>query len=445
MAMLKPYQTANEMNWKDRFHGRLAWCSAWSTFLMADDSGVWRPVTDDAISTMVLKEVAAADPETSITPSKLRDIVDMMKRTCQLRWDLPKERYIIFKDCWLDLRTLMPVAPDPQAMLRGDIALIAFPFDFPRDSPPTPVFDRFLATSLVKKNTDEPDASLVVLVEEMLGYILLPSVDAAAAFFLYGAGKNGKSKLADLARLIVGDDLAVALTLEGLTMNRFAASTLVGKKLNVCNEDESKYLASDKFKAIVSGEYITAERKYGANFSFRPTAKYIFCTNSQPRFDGLNYGLKRRVKIIPFYRQIPEAEKDIELHAKLEAELPGIISRAVSGARRLMANKYVFSDADAVIEETEEFENTISTPVRFVRERYRVNDDAFVENGALYAAYKEWCDVNGNKPMGSLNFHKEIVKNLDLKSLLKRSNGVVVRGKNLEDIETSGYSEDTLL
>lgn len=445
MASLKPYQTASDMNWKDRFHNRLAWCSAWSTFLMSEDSGVWRPISEDALSTMVLREVVEADAETSITPSKLRDIIDMMKRTCSLRWEDPKERYVVFSDRWLDLKTLKPVEPVPSAHLRGDIALISFPFPYPDDTPPTPVFDRFLETSLVKKGTDEPDAALATIVEEMLGYLMLPSVEASAAFFLYGAGKNGKSKLADLCRLLVGDDLSVALTLEGLTANRFAAATLVGKKLNVCNEDESKYLMSDKFKAIVSGEYITAERKYGANFSFRPSAKYIFCTNSQPRFDGLNYGLKRRVKIIPFYRQIPESEKDIGLHDKLVSELPGIVARAMTGARRLVANKYVFSEADSVSEEMEEFENAISSAVRFVRERYRLTPEGFVENGALYEAYKVWCEVNGNKPMGSMNFHKDIVKNLGLGVSIKNVEGVTIRGKSLSDIDTETYSEATLL
>jgi P4 family phage/plasmid primase-like protien len=288
---------------------------------------------------------------------------------------------------------------------------------------------------------------LAFVAQENQGYVLLPSLAGSAAFFFYGAGRNGKSVLADLCRDIVGDDLSVSMTLESLTSNRFSTASLVGKKLNVCNEDESKYLKSDKFKAVVSGEFISAERKFEGTFNFRPQAKHVFCTNSQPRFDELNYGLRRRVKILPFYRRIPNEDKDILLADKLRAELPGIVAFAIAGARRLKDNNYEFSDesSEAMRRELGEFEETISPPTRFVRENYRLDDEGFVANSTLYDHYVEWCKLNGNKPLNSMNFHKDVTKNSGAKSYLKKVGGEVMRGKRLTDVRTSGYDESTLL
>lgn len=445
-----PHQKIAPLMYLDpRFHDRLIWCSEWETFLINQPDGTWRTISDDELATQVMRVIASTEglSEISLTNSKLLDIVGFMKREDSLSVRVPKERYLVFSDRLYDMELSLPLpagAPMPDPIADG-LAFVGFPFPYPDPSRkiPTPVFDRFLSTSLVYRDAQsQADPSLVKIVQEMMGHVLLPSMEAAAAFFLYGAGKNGKSKLADLTRSLVGDRLSSAMTLESLTANRFSASFLVGKKLNVCNEDESQYLASDKFKAVVSGEYITAERKYGATFNFSPTAKYLFCTNSPPRFDGLNYGLKRRVKIIPFYRQITEEEKDVHLAAKLQAELPGIVQFALEGARRLQENKYVFSDAEskAVQEETEEFENTVSNGVRFVRENYRIDDEGFTSNTGIYAHYVEWCKENGCKPMSSMNFHKDTTRNLDLKSIVRNIGGISTRCKNL-----SPKNEDPLL
>lgn len=431
----------------DVFMDKIAYSSEWDTFLMTENGYLWYPVSRDDVGTLIMRVLQTAHGDVDFNESRIKDLAALFRRMVRIQWKTPKERYLAFADCLFDLETFERVPFPTQPLADGKIALLSYAFPFPDPAPPTPVFDAFLASSLVDEETHAPDPSLAVVAQEMMGNLLLPSLAGAAAFFFYGAGRNGKSVLADLCREMVGDDLSVSMTLEGLTSNRFATASLVGKKLNVCNEDESKYLKSDKFKAVVSGEFISAERKFEGTFNFRPQAKHVFCTNSQPRFDELNYGLKRRVKILPFYRRIPNADKDVSLASKLLDEMPGIVAYAIEGARRLKANNYEFSDEQsaAVQREMREFEDTISAASRFIRENYRLDDEGFVANSALYDHYVEWCKQNGNKPMNSNNFHKDVTRNTGAKSFLKKLGGEVIRGKRLTDVKTGGYNEDTLL
>lgn len=420
----------------DVFLSRVAYVEDWRTFMLTEDGYLWRVAADDEITNRIMHLIDAAHPEVVYGNTKLIDLMHLMRRKIPIQWKTPKERYVAFTDCLLDLSTLQSVPFPSPPPTNGDVALLSYSFPYPTAPIPTPHFDKFLATSLVDEESHAPDPTLVVFVQEIMGYLLLPDLFGAAAFFFYGAGKNGKSVLADLCRAMIGDDLSTAMTLETLTAQRFAAAVLVGKKLNVVNEDESRYLQSDRFKALVTGEFISAERKFGASFNFRPFAKHIFCTNSQPRFDELNHGLRRRVKIIPFYRRIPNSEKDVHLLGKLKEEMPGIIHWALEGARRFIAQGYEFSDeaSPAVQRELGEFEDTVSPPSRFIKENYKLDDNAFLPNEQLYAAYVEWCKANGNKPLNSMNFHKDVTKNSGAKSHLKKVGGAVMRGKRLRGV-----------
>lgn len=56
---------------------------------------------------------------------------------------------------------------------------------------------------------------------------------------------------------------------------------------NVCDElDAGKSLGSDRFKALVTGDPVSAKIVYQRVFSFVPKALHIFATNQLPNFSG---------------------------------------------------------------------------------------------------------------------------------------------------------------
>jgi len=232
------------------------------------------------------------------------------------------------------------------------------------------------------------------------------------------------------------------MTLETMTTNRFATSSLVGKFINISDEEESKYMRSDKFKALVSGDTMTAERKFGGTFEFNPQAKMVFATNEMPTFDGVNYGIRRRVFIIPFRRTITLEERDPFISERfIPSELQGIMRWAMEGLVRLRRNGYRFSTSVTATTALESFEEESSTVVGFIKEAYTLEGSSettpIITNNDIYDGYKNWCVRNGKKNVASLRFFKDAnrmfpkLRDLAVKT---RMDGKFVRGYHLIDV-----------
>jgi putative DNA primase/helicase len=288
-----------------------------------------------------------------------------------------------------------------------------------------PRFQRFLDEILTYK-TLEPDYTLQTVVQEMMGYYLLDTLEAHATFFLVGGGRNGKSVLLNILREMVGKEFSEAISIEKLTTSEFAMSALIGKKINICMEEESSYIKSDKFKAMISGDPVSVRRLYQQPFTWKPTVKHVFATNESPSFTGLNFGLIRRIFIIPFNRTILDAKVDTQLTSKLLSEMPGIMSWAIAGAKRLVANDFRFSPCEQMDNKMKEFKENISAAIMFFNERYSVTEGAasFVPNDDVYEEYKAWVEMRGKKKQSYYVFIKDIETLTGLKD---------IEGKNSEN------------
>lgn len=305
-------------------------------------------------------------------------------------------------------------------------------------------FFTYLDDVLVDDN-NKPDKELQTVVQEMFGFYLLPDMEPHVAFFLVGGGKNGKSVMLDLFTAIIGNEFITSMSIETLTTNNFAVSDLIGKKMNMCAEEESKYMRPDKWKAFVSGDPVDSDRKYATRISFRNRAKFLFATNEPPGFTGLNTGLIRRYMEIPFKREIPKDMRIPNLGKKLaQSELSGIVAWAIEGAKRLIENNYTFSNSFAIAEKARQFEERLSSAVGFIREEFEEDTSSFISNADLYQQYKVWCDVTGHRPLKRNNFLKDIRQILEVDSDVKRVDGQAVRGRYLKRKNESSSLVDSL-
>jgi putative DNA primase/helicase len=221
--------------------------------------------------------------------------------------------------------------------------------------------------------------------------------------------------------------------IEKLTTRPFYLPALIGKKLNISNEEESKFLKSDTFKALITGNDVSAERKYGDPFDFKPNIKFIFASNKIPTFSDLNYGITRRIKIIPFYNRFDREnpQTDIFILDKLKSELPAIVKWAIAGAKRLVENKYNLSYSKQSDIALEEFQGDISSAVAFFREKYYINDREFTGNDDMYSEYRTWCEAVGKKPFSKSNFGRDLMNTFpDLKQKNGRIDTLLCHGKN---------------
>lgn len=399
----------------------ILFCSGWDTFFIYED-GYYKMYDPEEFRELVWRFIIENYSDISTTTSLIKDIVAQIKWASYRKVITINPDYLAFKDKLYNINKFKWEEFDKQK-----IALHRIEFESKEINMDIPKFENFLRTTLVDE-TGKTDKQLILLVQQMFGHYLTNSLKGEMAFFLIGNGSNGKSVMSKIIKAMIGEKYASAISIEKLTINQFAASGLIGKKINICNEEESKYLKSDRFKALVTNDIIQTERKFENQFSFEPTTKFLFSSNRMPNFEGLNYGLRRRLTIIPFNKIFIKKEKNIHLFKELMDEMPGIINWAIDGARMLKEDNYNFVETKATNQTKIEFEDNVSSSIMFFREHFVSNDDGFIANEAMYREYVNWCIDNGKKPMASVGFHRDISQNLKIKKVQKWENNKNNRG-----------------
>jgi len=364
----------------------------------------------------------------NINGAVLRDVIEIMSYSAYNTIQSPITPYIALKDKVLDTSVMEFVEHDENKKCFHMLDMQSEGV-----GQETPLFDKFLSEVLVKKDLT-PDEELITVMQEALAYFLMGNLKMHDVFFFVGRGANGKSVLINVLSEFIGTDFTSAMTIQALTMDKFAAAQLLGKKINICNEEESKFLKSDKFKALVSHDEVQVERKYMPSFRFRPTAKYLFATNNMPKFDVINEGIRRRVKIIPFHRTFSAVEQDRYLTDKLLTEMPGIVGKAMRAAKRLIENGLNFTSCKQMKEAGDEFEMTISGVVDFYNDQLEYDEEVFLPMAELYGLYHRWCKSKGKKPLSERNVGKELSTILRIESVRQYDSDdkTTKRGYNLK-------------
>jgi hypothetical protein len=82
---------------------------------------------------------------------------------------------------------------------------------------------------------------------------------------------------------------------------------------------------------LTGGDRIRARRMREDFWEFDPTHKFLMATNHKPKIRGNDYGIWRRLKLVPFVVTFPPDQQDKELGAKLRTEDEGILAWLVRG------------------------------------------------------------------------------------------------------------------
>jgi putative DNA primase/helicase len=267
-----------------------------------------------------------------------------------------------------------------------------------------PMFLKYL--SEVLPETEIP------LIQEIMGYFLVPITKAQKCFVMLGGGDNGKSTLLYAVQdiLLRGVENCSSLTWNELS-DKFGTVLLYGKLANVFADlPNDKLRNTGTFKAITGEDNISAQQKYHEMFSFKTSARLLFsCQHLPPNYNDNSNGFYRRLIIVTFDRVIAEEKKDGDLKEKLLTEQDGILMWALEGLKRLMANKWKFTQTERTAEALEEYKAQNSSVLAFVQDCCIVHPDAECFREELYNAYKEYCDSSGyNEPFGLIKFNTEV-------------------------------------
>lgn len=246
----------------------------------------------------------------------------------------------------------------------------------------------------------------IPVIEEMAGYCLIPSMKYEKALMLVGEGGNGKGTLIALLAAMLGAQNVSGVSFQDLSENRFASAELFGKMANLHADIPNKILEnSSRFKELVSGDMIQAEKKHKAPFMFHNRAKLIFSANEPPTSKDNTEGFHRRLLIVPF----PNKFTNRELRQRLftPESLSGFLLRALQGLARLRVQDG-FSKSEKVEKSLTEYREQGDTVFRFIEECCIPDAKAMTPKQEVYDSYRSMCLRWGNQPLNQAKFNARL-------------------------------------
>lgn len=265
-----------------------------------------------------------------------------------------------------------------------------------------PRFDAFLERV-------QPSAEMRAFLLRWFG-LSMTGLTVQRIVFQYGVGANGKSVLVDVIASILGD-YAASARIESLTgTNRRGGGDatpdlvpLMGARMVRTSEpDEGERLQEGLIKELTGGEPLMVRALRSDFVEVRPVFKLTMSGNHKPEIRGTDDGIWRRVMLVPFDVQIPEAERDPDLAEKLLAEGPGILNRLVEGLVDYLEGG--LRPPDAVTEATKEYRQDSDPIASFLINACVVdgNPDVTISSKELGEAFNYYLLERGEgqwKPM----------------------------------------------
>ncbi|MFJ4712689.1 phage/plasmid primase, P4 family [Streptomyces sp. NPDC088785] len=297
----------------------------------------------------------------------------------------------------VSLRTGQLTAPDPDALHTRSTAVAP---DFER---PAERFTAFL------KETFSADADLITYVQRLLGLSLIGTVTEQLLPFAFGEGANGKSTLADVAMRLVGiGETGYSISAPSEMLLASSASNhpteiarLAGARFVVASElDDGQRFAEARIKMLTGRDIITGRFMRQDFFSFAPTHTLWLLGNHRPAVRTGGPAFWRRLRLVPFLNTVPEHLRDTGLEEHLvDHEGPSILGWLIRGA--VDYARHGLTTPAAVQTATEEYQGEQDTVARFIDERCTLGipgtPSMQTPSGALLAAYKTWCEGEGEE------------------------------------------------
>lgn len=273
-----------------------------------------------------------------------------------------------------------------------------------------PRWERFLSEVM------KGDAELVEYLQLAVGYSLTASMREQLFFFLHGGGSNGKTVFIETLLALLGEYGAKAsetlLTYSPETRRsdpKTELAELPSVRLLLAPEmKEKSHLNEGLVKDITGGDAVRGEAKYKAGFTFNPTCKLWFFGNHKPRIAGVDHGIWRRVRLIPFEATFDEETQDLNLPETLRAELPGILNWAIRGAQE-WAKRGRLPMPDKVRLAIADYRTAEDTLGDFIRAHLREEHTRRVKKKDVFERYQKWAEASGNRhPMTAQSLNKAL-------------------------------------
>jgi len=352
--------------------------------------------------TFIKKEIESLVPPETITENLIKEVLGHIRRSTYEKLEkFNADPYLLnLKNGILDIRTFEFKPHTPEVL-----STMQIPVEY-NPNAKCELWERVIQEDLYPEDIET--------LQEAFGYALFLDNRAQKMFVFLGSGSNGKSLILHVLETMLGKENVANISPQTLVTNEFALSELKDKLLNIYADLPNIPMQSvGRIKGLVSGDPITADKKYKDMFTFINRAKFFFSANQLPKVYDDTIAFYRRLVIINFPKTFDETQADPHLFEKLTTPeaLSGIFNWSLEGLRRLIQNNFRFSYHKSV-DELKELYTKASDPIKaFVEEEIVEDPEAWIPKQELYRAYVEYVTSHKlQSPVSQNTFFKSLPK-----------------------------------
>lgn len=296
----------------------------------------------------------------------------------------------------VDLRTGTLTAPNPNNGVHTRITACAPD----PDADPEP-WQRFL------NQTFNNDQTLIAYLQRLAGYSATGVVGAHILPFCHGSGGNGKGVFLEAVAGALGDYASSApvgfLMRTQYTEHETQIARLAGARMVICSEvNDTDQFDEAKVKQLTGGDTLTARFMRQDHFTFKPSHQLWLMGNSHPTVRTGGRAFWRRVRLIPFLHEVPEALIIDDLQGQLVRDNGGAVMQwIIDGAKEYAMNG--LSEPASVKSATAEYARDQDTVTRFIEEQAIIGggEHVKIKCSIVRDAYEAWCRAEGDTPVSA--------------------------------------------
>ncbi|MBR2117685.1 MAG: hypothetical protein IJ935_03230 [Afipia sp.] len=259
-------------------------------------------------------------------------------------------------------------------------------------------------------NRFQPIEAVRRFLQRYHGYAMTGLTGEQCLVFNYGTGSNWKSTFIEIVSRIMGE-YCMTLAFESLSGEGQKGGSqaspdiarLPGARLVRASEPERNvHFKEALIKSLTGGEPMLARHNFKDFFEFRPDFKLVLSGNHKPEIGGVDHGIWRRIRFVPWPVTISDAEKRPmdDVMKELWAEASGILNWLVAGTLEYLNDG--LRTPQEVIDATAEYREEMDPVGSFVGDCVvavpadgKTGEPASVVTArAMYDAFSAWCSHN---------------------------------------------------
>lgn len=254
------------------------------------------------------------------------------------------------------------------------------------------------------------DAEMIQLLQEWMGYCLLPDTSQQKIMLLIGPPRSGKGTICRVLTELVGE-LNVANPRLSSLGTEFGIEPLIGKTVGIISDARLSGRADiaqivEALLSISGEDKQTVRRMYRPSVNTRLRLRFTIVSNELPALQDASGAFLNRCVLLQTYHSFLGNE-DKQLEAALREELPGIMVWAAQGWWRLRergrfiqptASQELFNELYA-----------LTSPIKaFIDDCCDCGTEHESTVQSVYEQYRKWCETQGRKSTTKQVFGRDL-------------------------------------